>query len=228
MNYSDPQLRVRLAADYIAGYMRGAARRRFESLMGADANLRRMVRDWEDDIYPLVMALPPVKPRRRVWRTIRARLQPASEGLGWHGLIFWRSLSGALAVVLVAALVVFPRLPGPGSQQAMALQAMAVLQTPQNVAMVVVRADAAGQLHVYALQNLASHAVGKSLQLWAIQPGQLPQSIGLVLPNGLTSLQRPSGLNGVAQLAVSVEPEGGSPTGKPTGPIIMSGDVLAV
>ena len=50
MNYRDPQLRARLAADYVSGAMRGGARRRFEGLMAADANLRRQVRGWEDDI----------------------------------------------------------------------------------------------------------------------------------------------------------------------------------
>jgi len=98
MNYSNPQLRERLAADYVAGAMRGGARRRFEGLMAADANLRRQVRDWENDIYPLLWSLPPRVPPRRVWRAIEARLKPGGSR-GWQGLAFWRVLSGALAAI---------------------------------------------------------------------------------------------------------------------------------
>jgi len=32
----------------------------------------------------------------------------------------------------------------------------------------------------------------------------------------------------VQQLAITLEPPGGSPTGAPTGPVIMSGDVLRI
>jgi anti-sigma-K factor RskA len=94
--------------------------------------------------------------------------------------------------------------------------------------MLVVRADEAGGLHIHALQNLATRAGGKSLELWAIPPGQAPQSVGLVSPEGLTALRRAQGLAGVQQLAITLEPPGGSPTGAPTGPVIMSGDVLKI
>ncbi|WZB73678.1 hypothetical protein WJ972_19975 [Achromobacter insuavis] len=86
MNYRDPQLRARLAADYVSGAMRGGARRRFEGLMAADANLRRQVRGWEDDIYPLLWSLPGRTPPGRVWRVIESRLRPgaAPGGAAWR------------------------------------------------------------------------------------------------------------------------------------------------
>ncbi|MCV6801492.1 anti-sigma factor domain-containing protein, partial [Achromobacter ruhlandii] len=81
---------------------------------------------------------------------------------------------------------------------------------------------------VQALQDLASRAGGKALELWVIPPGQAPQSVGLVAPEGLTALPRAQGLEGVQTLAITLEPPGGSPSGKPTGPVIMSGDVLKI
>ena len=60
--YDDPQLRARLAADYVSGAMRGGARRRFEGLMAADASLRRQVGSWEDVLYALVWAIPRLIP----------------------------------------------------------------------------------------------------------------------------------------------------------------------
>lgn len=223
MNYRDPQLRARLAADYVSGAMRGGARRRFEGLMAADANLRRQVRGWEDDIYPLLWSLAGRTPPRRVWRAIQSRLHPGAAPW-WRGLAFWRIASGALAALLVAGVVIYPM----QVDRAARAQLMAVLQSPEAQAMLVVRADEAGGLHIHALQNLATRAGGKSLELWAIPPGQAPQSVGLVSPEGLTALRRAQGLAGVQQLAITLEPPGGSPTGAPTGPVIMSGDVLKI
>ena len=42
MNYADPELRERLAADYALGTLRGPARKRFERLLADDAGLA----DW--------------------------------------------------------------------------------------------------------------------------------------------------------------------------------------
>lgn len=223
MNYRNPELCARLAADYVCGAMRGGARRRFEGLMAADATLRRLVRDWEADFYPLLWSLPPRTPPKRVWRAIEARLNPGAQSW-WQALGFWRIVSGVLAVALVAGVVIYPM----QVQREVQAQLMAVLQSPQSEAMLVVRADAAGVLHVQTLQNLAPRADGKALELWAIPPGQKPQSVGLVSPEGLTALRRAKGLEGVGQLAISLEPPGGSPTGNPTGPIIMSGNVLSI
>ena len=47
MDYSRPELADRLAADYVAGTLRGAARRRFEALLPAHPLLRDAVRDWQ-------------------------------------------------------------------------------------------------------------------------------------------------------------------------------------
>lgn len=171
----------------------------------------------------MLWSLPARVPPRRVWRAIESRLKPGGAR-GWQGLAFWRVLSGALAAVLVAGVVVYPM----QVDRAARTQLMAVLQSPEAQAMLVVRADERGGLHVQALQDLASRAGGKALELWVIPPGQAPQSVGLVAPEGLTALPRAQGLEGVQTLAITLEPPGGSPSGKPTGPVIMSGDVLKI
>ena len=94
--------------------------------------------------------------------------------------------------------------------------------------MILAYAEEDGGLHIQALQNMATRAGDKALELWAIPPGQAPHSFGLVSPEGLTALRRAQGLAGVQQLAITLEPPGGSPTGAPTGPVIMSGDVLKI
>jgi anti-sigma-K factor RskA len=226
MNYRDPQLQSRLAAEYVSGAMRGSARRRFEGLMAADATLRRTVRTWEEDIYPLAWSLAPQTPPRRGWRAIRARLHGVAPAFswGWNGIYTWRLFSGALAAILIAGVVIYPM----QVDRAAHAQLLAVLQNPQSQAMLVVQAEDNGVLRVRTLQSLASVAGDRALELWAIPPGQKPQSLGLIATNGLTALTRPHGLTGVAQLAISLEPPGGSPTGQPTGAIVMSGKVLEI
>jgi anti-sigma-K factor RskA len=65
----------------------------------------------------------------------------------------------------------------------------------------------------------------RALELWAVPTdGTGPRSLG-VLPTGAggTVALRGKVLAGVDTLAVSVEPPGGSPTGRPTGPIVYAG-----
>jgi anti-sigma-K factor RskA len=226
MNYRDPQLQSRLAADYVSGAMRGGARRRFESLMAADATLRREVREWEDQIYPLAWSLPPRTPPQRVWRAIRARLHGVAPTLswGWNGIYLWRMLTGVLTTMMIAGATIYPMQVDHAARE----QLLAVLQTPEARATLVVRAGADGVLHVRALENLASVAGDRALELWAIPPGQKPLSLGVVANDGATALKTSHGLNSVDQLAITLEPLGGSPSGNPTGPVVMSGKALQI
>ena len=70
----------------------------------------------------------------------------------------------------------------------------------------------------------------RAAELWVIPADGAPRSLGVVAaaastrtaPSGLAALIAPG-----ATLAISVEPIGGSPSGKPTGPVILSGTVTA-
>jgi anti-sigma-K factor RskA len=224
--YEDPQLRARLAADYVSGAMRGGARRRFEGLMAADASLRRQVRSWEDDLYALIWAIPPVMPSKRVWRAIREHIRqktPArAKSWGWNGAYLWRLCSATLAAALIAMAVIQPLWPN----RAQAPQRVAVLQGGQGQAFLVIRTDASGNMYATTLENLTKMADGHALELWSMPPGGKPVSLGLVAANGLTRLTLPKDAGTIAKLGISLEPPGGSPTGQPTGPVVMTGDVL--
>lgn len=60
-------------------------------------------------------------------------------------------------------------------------------------------------------------------ELWIIAPNANPVSLGLLQdrPLVVTYPEPPAGF----VFAVSVEPEGGSPTGQPTGPVILTAEV---
>ena len=67
-SYKNPQLRDKLAAEYVLGTLRGRARARFESLLRYDPALRRTVADWEARVTPLAAAASEITPPPRVWR----------------------------------------------------------------------------------------------------------------------------------------------------------------
>ena len=72
-------------------------------------------------------------------------------------------------------------------------------------------------------------ADGRTVQLWLLPPdGGDPVSLGLLVPNTDNTLELqlgPLAEGELPSLAISLEPEGGSPTGSPTGPVVASGAV---
>lgn len=60
---------------------------------------------------------------------------------------------------------------------------------------------------------------GQSYEAWVILPGDAPVSVGLLRDGLSAAIPRPP--EGTV-IAISLEPEGGSPTGQPTGPVILS------
>jgi anti-sigma-K factor RskA len=220
MNYERPDLLDRLAAEYVLGTLRGSARRRFETLLARSAPARRAQYRWEDDWWVLSRALPPVQPSPRVWRNVAEQLfrsaVAAPRATRWRR---WQlaAAAGLVAVALIVGLLI--RQPQPP------LQTFAVLGTdtahplwelerPATLAQLTVRV-------VGSVQRLP----GKDYELWALPRGGQPVSLGVLPPTGtlehsLTDAQRMA-LRAADKVAVSVEPTGGSPTGSPTGPIII-------
>ncbi len=70
-----------------------------------------------------------------------------------------------------------------------------------------------------------------SAELWVIPADGKPRSLGTIAAAtpGWTKAPTPAlaSLAPGATLAISVEPLGGSPTGQPTGPVILSGKIAA-
>ena len=73
----------------------------------------------------------------------------------------------------------------------------------------------------------AAHAPKGDLELWMIPPDGAPQPLGVIPADKSASMPMPDAFAGKGDtpivLAVSEEPKGGSPTGRPTGPVIAAG-----
>jgi anti-sigma-K factor RskA len=241
MRFRDkPELHERLAAEYALGTLRGAPRRRLERWMREDGALALAVARWEARLAPLSAAVAPVAPPARVWRAVRERLAPAGARL-WSSAPFWRALgltvSGMAAALLVALVLLAPQPPQPAPapvalrapHHEMSATYVAVLSDPktQQPVVVVSASRKAADLWVKTLDPSIAVA-GKSLELWGLPQGKAPRPLGLIPPGGkMASIKLAAAadqaLADVATLAVSLEPEGGSPTGAPTGPVLVSG-----
>lgn len=238
MDYSRPELADRLAADYVAGTLRGRARRRFEALLPAHAALRAAVRAWQDRLIPLTAAIPPQQPPERVWQRIEARLggnpaaAPAREApRGWWArLAFWRGLS-ALATVAAISLAVLLASPPPAQPPiVVVLNAAPPPGGPEGAvtpASFVASISADGRAVVTRPIVNVSLEANRALELWSVPGNGAPRSLGLISASGATVVRRERVLDGTAALAVSLEPPGGSPTGAPTGPILFVGKLTS-
>lgn len=237
MDYGRRDLADALAAQYVAGTLRGGARRRFEALLPGHPALRAALADWQARLMPLTAVVTPVLPPAHTWTRIEQRLWPetpaaaaaraAADPPWWQGLAFWRAASGLATVVMVGLGVLL------ANPQPQAPPVVIVLQGTEaggpGAASLVASVSGDGRALVTRPLQPVALAAGRALELWAVPPDGAPRSLGLISADGVTVIRRerlPKALldaRNTAALAVSVEPPGGSPTGAPTGPVIYAG-----
>lgn len=231
MDYGKRTLADALAAQYVAGTLRGAARRRFETLLPSHPALQGAVREWQDRLMPLTGALPAESPSPAVWRAIENRLWPKAALLPWwQGLGLWRAVSGA-ALVAVVGMAVLVNQPSPAQAPVVVVLQSTGTAMPDGAGApgtVVASFSADGRALVAVPLTKVSLQTDRVLELWWAQAEGPPKSLGLIKADGTTVLppgRLPGGLrgSGIDHLAVSVEPPGGSPTGQPTGPVVFYG-----
>src|SRR5688500_9937715 len=113
MDYAKDPLAQVLAAQYVAGTLRGPAKRRFESLLTAHPALREAVVDWQASLMPLTQVVAPQTPPPRVWHHIERHLRPdpLHRKQWWHRLGVWRGLASAFGVMALALVVLVLRPP---------------------------------------------------------------------------------------------------------------------
>jgi len=213
-----------LAGEYVLGTLGDDERRAAEARLTSDASFRAAVAAWEVRLQPLTDTAAPVNPSRDLFAEIMARLaDDIGRGDGAEVVMLrrrvtrWRYVAAmttaAAAVLLVVALNGKP-----------APEKYVATLTPQGGAPgFVLTVDTVK--HTLTVSRVADAApAGKSYELWAIEPGAQPKSLGIVEQ---ASYQRPLDLPAdKLVLAISLEPEGGSRTSAPTGPVIFSGALV--
>jgi anti-sigma-K factor RskA len=204
-----------MAAEYVLGVLDAAERAGAEARIAADPAFAAMVEGWAARLSPLDAEYPEV-PAPNVLPAVEARLFGASAAPPAPARRIWSWLTGALAGMAVAAaavvavvLVAPPQGPAPLTATISGDAPVAFAATWDGSALTVVRT--AG----------ADPAAGQDYELWLIVGEAAPVSLGLL--RGAAVARPLDDLPTGAVLAVSLEPEGGSPTGAPTGPVLAVG-----
>ncbi|MCU1749269.1 anti-sigma factor domain-containing protein [Pseudomonas sp. 6D_7.1_Bac1] len=219
MNYQNRRLRRALAADYAIGLMPAAARRRFEQLLLDDAELRLELAKWQESLTRLNEPLVEVPVPDRVWTAINARIEPQELHVPAKRP-FWNWLRVTVAVCSLLVAMTLGILYNRDTAQYSATLLSASAQPALRI-----------KAHDDYLQieplTLAAVDPGHSLELWAIPADGKPISLGVIPAGGKGRVELSDEqqvlLGKPIALAVSLEPEGGSPTGQPTGPVLYQG-----
>lgn len=239
MKIRDPRARSMLSAEYVVGTLQGRARSRFELWLRSDPGLRREVEHWQQRLEPMGSSYPEEQPSPAVWQRIQSRIDPARDtrrASSWlSSLAFWRVSSlatAALAAVMFGYIALGPARPGNAPADAMVVVLQDQTETPMmTVAWAPdVRGTPRLRLRVIGHQTMDPET---AWELWMIPgPGEAPRSLGLITTHETQFVPIPSGmlpaLNAAAGMAMSVEPKGGSPTGRPTGPVLYSGHCVKI
>lgn len=228
-----------LALGLLDGEERGAALRRLLS----DRDFAREVEWWRDRLADLFAESGDVAPGAGVEARIMAALpRDAAERVAAdaergtaRSLRLWRAVAGAAtlaAAAMLAALVLRPDPAPPPAPRAPVFAPaplLAVLTPTDDAAPLAAAVDR--RTGVITLAGTLTVPAGRVAQLWTIGTDGAPRSLGL-LPDGSPRLAVASDQRGrlspTIVLAISIEPTGGSTTGAPTGPVIVTGPLTTI
>ena len=239
MNLADPQERSVAAGEYVLGTLSDADRRTMEQALVTDPALLAEVYAWQDRLIGLGRRAGSVEPPAHLWQGIARRLVPpwvqppaetaplarpeqAANDSHWRRLRLWQGIGGlAVAASLVLTTLLATRTPEPTEPRY-----LAVLQAPDQSVGWLVEARADGVVRLVPVGTSAAVPPGKVLQFWTkAQTARTPTSLGLVVPGRVTELPvaRLPTLEAQQLFELTLEPEGGSPLGRPTGPVLFLG-----
>jgi len=224
-----------LAGEYVLGTLDAATRAQVEARLAHDAALRAEVYRWQDRLNDLTKQVAPVDPTPGLWQGIATRLPAAAAGSSgradapvtrapvWANVKALRWTSGlaiAASALLALRIVLAPTAPAtPDSPY------MAVLTSPDKTASWLVDASHNNEVRLIPLTR-TEVAATQALQFWTKAEGaSAPTSLGLVTSDAITvvPLARMPTLEGNQLFEITLEPQTGSPTGRPTGPILSLG-----
>lgn len=226
-----------LAAELVSGLLDPEQRALAERRAERDAAFAALVQAWRERLSDLDRTAPEMPPDPELWRRIESRLGAAapSSRAATPGLFarLWNSIEGlrAATATSAAAALVFAIVAGA----ALTYATREALRKPIYVAILVnddtkqpgavVNAFADGRVEMIPLTEI-NVPPGRALEIWTLWDRNVgPRSVGLIdrAQTVRLNLDRlpPTGPDQLFE--ITLEPAGGSPIGRPTGPILYKG-----
>lgn len=199
-----------IAAEYVVGTLDLAERLAAEARLRRDPDFAAMVEAWQNRLAVLNDDYAEA-PAPNLLPQIEARLfpTPAKRRGDWlFGLI---GLGASLAAALAVAAFFLLTPPSPS---------LVATLTAEDTPLRYTAAIAGDELTLTRVAGTDAEP-GKDYELWIIIGDNAPVSLGL-LREGTTTIPAPAAEAGYI-LAVTLEPKGGGPGGKPTGPVVAAG-----
>ena len=235
------------AAEYVLRLLDGEALLAARGRLTSDPAFASAVEAWERRLAPMFDGFEDVPPPAELWGRIADAIGP--EGTRAVDNIvqlrrrerLWKGY-GATMTALAAglALVLGLRVAQPDAPVPQPRQAAPVAEAPALVAALATKGGeatlsvtvSADRRSVLVTPTRMAAVSGHSHELWLIPASGTPVSLGVIAPGTPRRHSVPAGLvaevKAETALAVSVEPEGGSPTGQPTGPVVASAPLRQV
>ncbi len=230
---ASPQERATLAGEYVMGTLSEQERVQFETALATDEALQAEVYHWQDKLLGLALSVAPIEPEPTLWTRIEATLParrdpirqparaPAGDPLRWLRLWQFVAAGSTAAAIVLAAVLLLRVLP-----QDAAPRYVTVLQAEDKSTAWLIEVTADDKLRLVPIGPPITVPAGKSLQFWTkLDRDAGPTSLGLVTPGRPVeiALDKLPGLEANQLFELTLEPEAGSPIGRPTGPILFIG-----
>ena len=227
------------AAEFALGTLELGERAALAARRGREPELDAAIRAWELRLSPLAEATPPITPPVDHFPEIEARIRAAaatpaspSDNVATLKRRLGRWRAAAVAATGLAAMLAVGVVVREATRQAAQREFVAVLQKSADSPAFVASVNLdSGELSVRPLA--APPQTDKSYELWIIEPKLgAPRSLGVLDAAAVTRNPRLAGYDRSvvedATYAVTVEPKGGSPDGKPSGAPVFVGKLVAV
>jgi len=218
-----------LAGEYALGLLSADEAAAFEARLSREPELRAHYATWAEDFARLAEEAPPETPPSNVLVEIRTRLFGQERPPSLLARIGWPRIAVGLGAVAVLAAVVFvnSNVFDPGPVRPLDPGFVAQVEAEDGSLVVSAAYDTvSGALFVDRQTGAAPP--GRDLELWLIAGEDPPVSLGVLPDASRAELPVPDDLREKLQdsvLAISDEPEGGSPTGQPTGDVLATGPI---
>lgn len=221
-----------LAGEYVLGVLPLPDRLRVEYRLRDDKAFQAIVARWQENLASFNTEYAAEAPPSWLYSSVETKLFKKAEadepkGLIWNSLTFWRGLT---LVSLSSALIFAASAGGLFHRPTSVAPVVATLGSQtSSISLVTLFDRNTGKLQVTPVAAGAEKS--KSLELWLIEGDKAPVPLGVFPDKGdggiIISPDLRDRLTDGMTLAVSLEPFGGSPTGKPTGPVVASGKIGA-